>query len=616
MADVPVVESNVVYKAVTESYVPVTKTAMTAEKEVVWSAGDQVAVFQGNWSYDVFEVTSASVGKSEAGFTLKTEREDHMQTLPYNVAVYPVTEDLEGFYDDEESWGVWGLELPSTQNYASGSFGNGAFPMVAVSADRMFEFKNLLGAMKLQLKGDRTVKSITVTDNAGNQLAGIGGVYLTADDVPAFEFQRTWGGSVPNSVTLDCGEGVELNTTTATEFVIALPETAFEEGFTVVLVDTEGSVLKFDSKASAKNYIERSRVLVMPELNVESLTQEVEFKAVPSITDAELDIELNVDGADGFYGFAVKAEMWDSLKESMAYGWPTMNDVLVNTFFNEGIAVTKYTDGYHGSLVNYGIPAELIGESIVDVYPNTKYYIAIVPASAEKDATLGMGGESDDELGGPMPLMDLDEEESTASGYTLDDLIVYELTTAGYTKGANLPEPEYEIELDYRDATITVTPSTEVVAALYGVYAEGEELPTEENYIEMLTIDTDYLPEDGYFQIEIGNDTGIHAGSKHTVCLLLADAEGKTSFYSVEVSLKEIPVEGSITVEDYGFEGLDTAEDLDDDYLYVDITYPENAAKIYYLLAASHPCPSYYGEDYVQYYKECSERNCRRLYLY
>ena len=190
--ELPLVDEAVVYEAVTEAYAPATKTAMTADKKVVWSANDQIAVFQGNWSYDVFEVTSASVGHTEAGFTLKTNREDHMQTLPYNVAVYPISEDFEAFYDDETSFGVWGLELPSTQKYTAGSFGNGAFPMAAVSEDNKFEFKNLLGAMKLQLKGNRAVKSITVTDNAGNQLAGEGGVYLSVDDVPVFVIIILW----------------------------------------------------------------------------------------------------------------------------------------------------------------------------------------------------------------------------------------------------------------------------------------------------------------------------------------------------------------------------------------------------------------------------------------
>ena len=63
-----------------------------------------------------------------------------------------------------------GLILPEVQKYAHDSFAEGAFPMIAVTEDTGdydFCFKNLCGALKLQLTGTATVKELKLTGNAG-----------------------------------------------------------------------------------------------------------------------------------------------------------------------------------------------------------------------------------------------------------------------------------------------------------------------------------------------------------------------------------------------------------------------------------------------------------------
>ena len=99
MTDLPVVDESVVFKAVTESYAPATKTAMDG-LDVVWSADDQVAVFQGNEYYDLFKVTSESVGDTEATCTLQEDRDASNNALPYNGAFYPVSKNMEAYDED------------------------------------------------------------------------------------------------------------------------------------------------------------------------------------------------------------------------------------------------------------------------------------------------------------------------------------------------------------------------------------------------------------------------------------------------------------------------------------------------------------------------------------
>lgn len=570
MTDVPVVEGTVVYKAVTEAYAPATKTSMTAEKNVVWSANDEIAVFQGNIAYDLFQVTSASVGKTEAAFTLKEDREASDE-LPYNVAFYPVTKGMEAI-DEDGVVSIWPVVLPATQKYAAGSFDNGAFPMVAVSEDNMFEFKNVLGAMKLQLKGDRTVKSITVTDNAGAPLAGEGTVRYSEGEDPEISFGYS---GAANSVSLDCGEGVELNENTATEFVIALPATDFENGFTVIVNDVEGNVLKFHSKASDKNYIERSKVLVMPELDVEALTQDVHFKAVPSMTDITLDIKVNIEGANGFYGSVVDEFMWNmNIKPMIDYGQFNVNMLVSNQYAMGVAAACKYTT-YSGSMVPFGWTDEYLSYDKYNmIAPNSKYYILVIPAFAEKDAALNQGGGEEDDLGG-MPLMSLDEEDTPdVVGYTMDDVIIYEVSTLGFTTGGE-STLTYTKEEGYSLSYVTVKPSADVIAAYTYIYAVGEELPGNDDYLDYYSEydDTYYDPSMESFEVAL-DDFDMTPGSEWKIGVILVDAEGRASFHVIEARLLPIPVSSEDLTVTFG----DVDYDPINGELFAEITeWPEDA---------------------------------------
>lgn len=590
MTDVPVVEGTVVYKAVTEAYAPATKTSMTADKEVVWSANDEIAVFQGVGTYDLFKVTNSSVGQTQADFTLVTDRETTSnEVLPCNGAFYPASETIEAYYEDG-AFVVYGVNIPATQKYVAGSFGNGAFPMIAVSEDNMFQFKNILGAMKLQLKGERTVKSITVADNAGNPLAGSSRVSYIAGEAPEIQFESSMWEPAPSSVKLDCGEGVALNTSTATDFYIALPETEFEAGFTVTLTDTEGNLLQFE--ATASNEIKRSRILVMPELDVETLTQKVELKAVSTVSEVTLDITVN--DADAFYGIFVNPQTWSIYKEYLVE--PSMVTMVLNGQMGVEMPCRRYDNPLTGAkLTEFGLadkyftpptdPEELEWwePQYNYILPNSSYYVIIVPASAEKDATLGMGGGyDDDELGGGvMPLMDLDEEESdAAAGYTLDDFIIYEVSTSDFTSGGS-STLTFDVEEGYLTSHVNITPSDDVKFMFYQVYGVDEVIPTHANYIDRFNEFYEYSGdyEDGVATISVGNDRKMLPGTDWKLAVILADADGLSTLHVIDVALNEIPYSSAlkVTVGDHGY-------DPDFKKIYADVTGCPEGAELYYAL--------------------------------
>jgi len=263
---------NEVFTASVESFDAQTKTSMTQDRQVVWSQDDRLAIFQGSTLADEYKVADAGEGNANATFVLVTDNSEVNGDfsagveVPRNIAHYPYASGLSitaSTIDDEgTSYKITGYELPETQYYAAGSFGNGAFPMTAVTSsmsDHNLKFRNLLGAMKLRLKGTQTVKSIKVEGKNNEKLSGAAVITAYATNLtPAITMAETAG----TSVTLDCADGVRLNESTATDFFIALPPVLFSQGFTVTVTDDASQTYTFS--ADVANTVLRSSILTMP----------------------------------------------------------------------------------------------------------------------------------------------------------------------------------------------------------------------------------------------------------------------------------------------------------------------------------------------------------------
>ena len=262
-----------VFDASTEAFVSQTKTSMTQDRQVVWSQNDRLAIFQGCTVADEFLVTDSSDGKTNGTFNIVSDNSEVNGSfsagteVSCNIAFYPYVEGLSltgASIDGGTAYKIEGVVLPAVQNYVAGSFGNGAFPMVAVTetmSDHTLRFKNVLGAMKLQLKGTQTVKSIKVEGKNNEKLSG--SVIITAyadNSAPAVTITGT--DDAATAVTLDCGGGVQLSESTATEFIIALPPVHFSQGFTVTVTDTASQ--NYTVETDKANNVLRSSLLVMP----------------------------------------------------------------------------------------------------------------------------------------------------------------------------------------------------------------------------------------------------------------------------------------------------------------------------------------------------------------
>ncbi len=126
------------------------------------------------------------------------------------------------------------------------------------SSDYDLKFKNVLGGLKLQLKGTAAIASISITGNNNEVLCGAAEVTVSNTATPTIDLTD----ATAKTVTLDCGDGVQLDAETVTVIVIALPPMTMTGGFTVVVTDTDGASMEI--KTTRSQTIARSNLLKMP----------------------------------------------------------------------------------------------------------------------------------------------------------------------------------------------------------------------------------------------------------------------------------------------------------------------------------------------------------------
>jgi len=241
-----------------------TRTALDG-LSVVWLEGDAVAVFAGNEEAVEYSVKEGCGGGTTTTLVSKASTPPKGKQIAGNVAYYPCA-DVVFCAKDGDSYKVI-TTVPERQTYSQNSFGGGSMPMVAVTesvSDTRLSFKNIFGVLKIPMRMDKVrVKSIEVKGNAGEKLSGDATVTCSDKGAPSIQFSS----DAKETMTLDCGEGIELNPTTAVPFYIPLPPVTFSKGITVKFVLSTGeTVVRTADKELA---IVRSSILNMPEVEDE-----------------------------------------------------------------------------------------------------------------------------------------------------------------------------------------------------------------------------------------------------------------------------------------------------------------------------------------------------------
>lgn len=246
---------------------PDTKTVLSAPDESgiyypYWSKGDALALYaDGINSPDTYSLIS---GEGTATGSFKG-----VLTGSHLVALYPASDKT----DEGLNGNVLTLELPATQQYEAESFGQGAYPMLAVSDDGTLSFKNLCAVLKVSLTGDESVNSIKFIAN--DSWAAVSGKATVRTDFTTVP-ELVMSDDASPEVTLKCGS-VDLDPSVPTDFFIVIPAGTYHGGFSLEIKTFSGTVTRSTSKDIT---FERSQFRAIPAFNCEG-TGEIDPDNLP-----------------------------------------------------------------------------------------------------------------------------------------------------------------------------------------------------------------------------------------------------------------------------------------------------------------------------------------------
>ena len=260
-----------------------TRTSLDESNNVLWSENDQIVAFMKSSYGQKYQILPSFAGETSADFSRISSSSD--KDLPaesewdHNVVYYPYSESIECV--KYANCYILDVVLLSEQTYVEKSFGNGTFPMVAVSDDNNITFKNIFGGIKLPLKGTQNIKSITIEGNNNEKLSGVATLTAYMDGTAP---TITMASTAKTSISLDCGDaGVTLSESIATEFIIALPPILFSKGFTITVTDSDNKT--YTVEADMANTILRSSILVMPTVELKKEVTEEDTETTGDYID-------------------------------------------------------------------------------------------------------------------------------------------------------------------------------------------------------------------------------------------------------------------------------------------------------------------------------------------
>lgn len=220
-----------------------TKTALSGST-VVWKQGDVIRVFDSTGNHEDFTLDNACDGQTTGTFTGSA-----LGTGPY-YAVYPadVAQSLSGTSVV--------INIPNTQTLAAGTFGDKA-NIAFATADNLsnvFSFKNVLGAVKIQLSSSITATDVRIETKKGTELLWGTATVGMSGGVPVIS-------SLTNEA-YDKQIVTASGSATGTAFYVMVPPGALASGFVVHVMDNASRAMVKTATAATMT---RSAITPMPE---------------------------------------------------------------------------------------------------------------------------------------------------------------------------------------------------------------------------------------------------------------------------------------------------------------------------------------------------------------
>lgn len=272
----------VIYASIDEQ----TRTELIWEDGVpktYWSSNDAISVFNRTTQNLEYQYEGGEATR-DANFTLKTNGYQNSTAISKVVAYYPYASQN----SVTESDGVITINtnLPETQSFnRSNNYGLNTNAMIAITDNdpTNLSFSNVLGYIKITLKGIEKVTSVALSGRNEEVLAG--DVTINPESL---EVNCT--SDIIKTLTIDCGEGVTLNDEDGVSFIFALPPITFENGFTITATDNSGK--KFQKSTQKNVTISRNTIQPMSAINVSGAFKE--WSTISYTSDNEIINQQNI----------------------------------------------------------------------------------------------------------------------------------------------------------------------------------------------------------------------------------------------------------------------------------------------------------------------------------
>lgn len=276
-------------KTVLEIGLPDTKTTLGdkngSNRKVYWSDGDCIAVNG---------VVSDALSGVPAQSTTALFSFTGSLTAPYRIA-YPAS-----IWKDETS-----VTLPATQEYVSGTFANGALPMIGYAATGSSpSLSHVCAVVKASLvlsSGDTVdkdkIESISFKGNSGEQISGEFSVDFQNASITG---KTATAGS--NAVTVSLGK--TLSADNPLEVYIVVPAGNYASGFSLTITDVNGHYMKKSNGGAVE--LQAGHIYVLPDLAFEPSGTELSV----DIASANDLVAFAQDYNDGkYYGSVLRANV-------------------------------------------------------------------------------------------------------------------------------------------------------------------------------------------------------------------------------------------------------------------------------------------------------------------
>lgn len=265
----------VVLKASTES----TRTHLNEEYEVIWNEGDAITVFGSTDNY---------ASSNEETFAMKDGA--NTSTATFEGYLPEATEGSALYATYPDCWeSPTEVAFPYEQRYVAGTFANNCCPMIAkfTAAQTNISFRNPFGIIELNLTGNVTVSSVTLSD-AGYDLTDVAPATFTIDP----ETLALTGGSVNAAVITLKDINLSLTETAQSLFVIVPPAT-----YTALKVDvtcSDGTVVS--RTAENEVTVARNQIVPLAAINVETETPNPDPDPKPELPESEWGLVGDING--------------------------------------------------------------------------------------------------------------------------------------------------------------------------------------------------------------------------------------------------------------------------------------------------------------------------------